>query len=90
MPMNRPAFAPHPPCICCLAADGGRRNRRRADHGNCFSVLPYDVARGFKGLQQAFLAQWKQTGGGDLVINQSHGGSSNRSARSSTGWKPTS
>ena len=39
--------------------------------------VSYDVAREFyKDYNKAFLAQWKQGGGADLAINQSHGGSS--------------
>ena len=39
--------------------------------------VSYDVAREFyKDYNKAFLAQRKQGGGGELVINQSHGGSS--------------
>ncbi|MCU0966707.1 MAG: sulfate ABC transporter substrate-binding protein, partial [Burkholderiaceae bacterium] len=39
--------------------------------------VSYDVSREFyKDYNKAFLAQWKQSGGAELVINQSHGGSS--------------
>ena len=39
--------------------------------------VSYDVSREFyKDYNKAFLAQWKQGGGGELVVNQSHGGSS--------------
>jgi len=39
--------------------------------------VSYDVAREFyKSYNKAYLAQLKQSGGGELVINQSHGGSS--------------
>ena len=39
--------------------------------------VSYDVSREFyKDYNKAFLAQWTQGGGGELAINQSHGGSS--------------
>ena len=39
--------------------------------------VSYDVAREFyKDYNKAFLAHWKQGGGGELAIKQSHGGSS--------------
>jgi sulfate transport system substrate-binding protein len=44
--------------------------------------VSYDVSREFyKDYNAAFVAQWKQGGGADLTVNQSHGGSS-RQARS--------
>ena len=39
--------------------------------------VSYDVAREFfKDINAAFLKQWKASGGDDLAVNQSHGGSS--------------
>ena len=44
--------------------------------------VSYDVSREFyKDFNAAFAAQWKKTGGEDITVNQSHGGSS-RQARS--------
>src|SRR5262245_3020600 len=44
--------------------------------------VSYDVSREFyKEYNTLFIANWKKTGGQDLVVNQSHGGSS-KQARS--------
>ena len=41
--------------------------------------VSYDVSREFyKDYNAAFAAHWKKTSGEDLVLNQSHGGSSRR------------
>ena len=49
----------------------------RALEGPALLNVSYDVTREFyKEFNAAFLAHWRETGGGALVINQSHGGSS--------------
>lgn len=50
--------------------------------GTTLLNVSYDVSREFyKDINAAFAAQWKSGGGGDITVNQSHGGSS-RQARS--------
>ena len=71
MPMNRPAFARTRRALLLASLLTAGAPLIAGAQTTTLLNVSYDVAREFyKDYNKAFLAQWKQTGGGDLVINQ--------------------
>ncbi len=69
-------IAPRRIVIATLLMTGSRRCRTRRGAPTTLLNASYDVSRElYKDINAAFIADWKKKTGEEIVINQSHGGS---------------